>query len=141
MGECIPARHGEALVGHRVVGIGREPARGAHARGDIHLIDFPEIGGHVIKGPHPAVVVRTDRMARSATVIVAPMTSAPRSEAERPRYLVPVAGREAGLPKDGFIKCDQLATFPAILLGPKLGRLSPEATERLDDALRFVLGL
>ena len=124
-----------------MVGIGRTPPTPGPIRGDIHFIEFPDLGGHVLKGPHPAVVVRTDRMAMSTTVIVAPLTSAPRSASEKPRYLVPVAAREAGLPRDGFVKCDQLATFPAILLGPKLGRLNPEAIARLDDALRFVLGL
>jgi mRNA-degrading endonuclease toxin of MazEF toxin-antitoxin module len=124
-----------------VVGIGRTPPAIGPLRGDVHLIDFPDLGGNVIRGPHPAVVVRTDRMARSTTVIVAPMTSAPRSAVENPRYLVPVAGREAGLHKDGYVKCDQLATYPTILLGPRLGRLNPEAVARLDDALRFVLDL
>lgn len=124
-----------------MVGIGRIPPSGGPLRGDIHFIDFPDLGGHVIKGPHPAVVVRTDRMVRSTTVIVAPLTSAPRSAPEKPPYLVPVAAREAGLPRDGFVKCDQLATFPTTLLGPKLGRLNPAAIERLDAALRFVLGL
>jgi mRNA-degrading endonuclease toxin of MazEF toxin-antitoxin module len=56
-------------------------------------------------------------------------------------YLVPVAADEAGLPRDGFVKCDQHATYPTLLLGPKLGRLNPEAVARLDDALRFVLDL
>jgi len=124
-----------------VVGIGRTPPTVGPMRGDVHYIDFPDLGGHVIRGPHPAVVVRTDRLARSTLVIVAPMTSAPRSAPEKPRYLVPVAAREAGLPRDGFVKCDQLATFPTALLGPKLGRLSPAAIDRLDAALRFVLGL
>jgi mRNA interferase MazF len=124
-----------------VVGIGHTPPAAGPTRGDVHFIDFPDLGGHVIRGPHPAVVVRTDRMSKSTTVIVAPMTSSPRSAPEKPRYLVPVAGREAGLPRDGFVKCDQLATFPTVLLGPKLGRLNPEAIARLDDALRFVLGL
>lgn len=124
-----------------MVGIGRTPPTAGPMRGDVHYIDFPDLGGHAIKGPHPAVVVRTDRLAKSTLVIVAPMTSSPRSAPEKPRYLVPVAAREAGLPRDGFVKCDQLATFPTILLGPKLGRLNPEAIARVDDALRFVLGL
>jgi mRNA-degrading endonuclease toxin of MazEF toxin-antitoxin module len=124
-----------------VVGIGRTPPAVGPARGDIHLVDFPEQGGHVLKGPHPAVIIRTDRMARSTTVIVVPMTSSPRSAPEKPRYLVPVAGREAGLPRDGFVKCDQPMTFPTSLLGPKLGRLNPEAIDRMDASLRFVLGL
>jgi mRNA-degrading endonuclease toxin of MazEF toxin-antitoxin module len=104
-------------------------------------VAFPDLGGHVLMGPHPAVVVQADRLARSATVIVALLTSAPRSAPERPPYLVPVAAHEADLPKDGFIKCDQLATLPVTLLGPRVGRLNPEAIGRLNDALRFVLTL
>lgn len=124
-----------------MVAIGQRPAQVGPARGDIHLLDFPDLGGHVIKGPHPAVVVRTDRMAKSTTVLVVPMTSSPRSAPERPAYLVPLAGRDAGLSRDGFVKCDQIITVPAILLGPKMGRLNPAAIDRVDDALRFVLGL
>lgn len=124
-----------------MVGIGQRPPLGGPARGDVHLVDFPDVGGHVMRGPHPAVVVRTDRMAKSSTVIVVPMTSAPKSAPERPRYLVPVGGRDAGLTRDGFVKCDQVMTFPTVMLGPRLGRLNPEAIDRVDDALRFVLGL
>ena len=69
------------------------------------------------------------------------MTSAPRSAPERPPYLVPVSARESGLSRDGYVKCDQLLTFPAIALGARAGRLNPEAIDRLDEALRFVLGL
>jgi len=32
-------------------------------------------------------------------------------------------------------------TLPTFLLGPKAGRLNPAAIDRLDVALRFVLGL
>lgn len=124
-----------------MVGIGRAPANVGPARGDIHFIDFPDVDGHVIKGPHPAVIVRTDRMQRSTTVIVVPMTSAPRSAPEKPKYLVEVTGRESGLSRDGFVKCDQVLTFPTTILGPKAGRLTPEAIARLDAALRFVLGV
>ena len=124
-----------------MVGIGHAPPAIGPARGDIHIIDFPEVGGHVVRGPHPAVVVRTERMQRSTTVIVAPMTSAPRSAPEKPRYLVPVSGRESGLSRDGYVKCDQLATFPTSFLGPKAGRLNPDAIDRLNAALRFVLGV
>ena len=98
-----------------MVGIGQHPAQIGPARGDIHLLDFPDLGGHVIKGPHPAVIVRTDRMARSTTVLVVPLTSTPRSAPERPAYLVPLAGRDAGLPRDGFVKCDQILTVPTVL--------------------------
>lgn len=95
----------------------------------------------MIKGPHPAVVVRTDRLRASTTVIVVPMTSAPRSADLRPPYLVAVSGRESGLSRDGFAKCDQTMTFPTDWLRTPAGRLNPEAMDRVDAALRFVLAL
>jgi mRNA-degrading endonuclease toxin of MazEF toxin-antitoxin module len=124
-----------------VVGIGRDPAVGGPRRGDIYFVDFGEIGGNVIRGPHPGLVIQTDRLARSSTVIVAPMTSSARAADFEPPFLVPVTARESGLPRDGWIKCDQPATLPTSMLGPRVGRLSPAAIERLDAALRFVLGL
>ena len=38
-------------------------------------------------------------------------------------------------------RCDQVFTRPASWLGPKLGRLNPEALARVDASLRFVLEL
>lgn len=124
-----------------MVGIGNAPAVVGPARGDIHIVDFPDVGGHVIRGPHPGVVVQTDRMNRSTTVVVVPLTSAAKAASFEPRFLVQISGRASGLPRDGWAKCDQPMTIPTFLLGPKAGRLNPEAIERVDDALRFVLGL
>jgi len=124
-----------------MVGIGREPASTGPRRGDIHFVDFPDTGGQVIKGPHPAVVVQTERLRRSATAIVVPMTSSARAAEFAPPFLVAVTSKESGLPRDGWIKCDQLMTFPTVLLGPRAGRLTPAAVDRLAAALRFVFEL
>jgi mRNA-degrading endonuclease toxin of MazEF toxin-antitoxin module len=110
-------------------------------RGDIHFIVFPDQGGHVLRGPHPAVIVQTDRMRRSSTVVVVPMTSSARSVNEFPPYLVSVTARDSGLDRDGYVKCDQPATLPVAVLGPRAGRLAPVVIERLDTALQFVLEL
>ena len=124
-----------------MVGIGHGSAASGPRRGDIHFIAFPDLGGNVLHGPHPAVVVQTERMRRSSTVVVVPMTSSPRSAAENPPYLVAVRRQDSGLDRDGFVKTDQPATLPVTILGPRAGRLSPEATSRLDASLRFVLAL
>lgn len=94
-----------------------------------------------MKGPHPAVVIQTRRLRGSSTTIVLPMTSAARAAEFEPPFLVKVAARQSGLPRDGWIKCDQPATLPTVLLGPKVGRLTPETMNRVDAALRFVLDL
>jgi mRNA-degrading endonuclease toxin of MazEF toxin-antitoxin module len=104
-------------------------------------VAFPDSGGQVIRGPHPAVIIQTDAMARSSTTIVVPMTSAPRAAEFAPAFLVAVSAREAGLDRDGWVKCDQPMTLPASLLGPRAGRLNPETLSRVDAALRFVFAL
>jgi mRNA-degrading endonuclease toxin of MazEF toxin-antitoxin module len=116
----------------------------APRRGDVHLIQFEDMGGHVLRGPHPAVVVSTDRLNRSdGTVLVCSMTTKARRVADHwlPPYLVAVSQADTGLDRDGFVKCDQLFTRPAPWLGVRVGRLRPEAMSRVDASLRFVLGL
>jgi mRNA-degrading endonuclease toxin of MazEF toxin-antitoxin module len=104
-------------------------------------VDFPDVGGHVIRGPHPAVVVQTDRLNASSTTVVVPMTSTALAAEFRPPFLVQVRARDAGLPRDGWVKCDQPFTVPGFILGPKGGRLNPETMDRVDEALRFVLAI
>jgi mRNA-degrading endonuclease toxin of MazEF toxin-antitoxin module len=124
-----------------VVGIGRQPHFAGPLRGDIHIAELHDRGGSAIRGPHPVVVVQTDRLQRSSTVVVVPLTSAARAAEFEPPFLVQVLARASGLPRDGWAKCDQPLTIPIDLLGGRLGRLDPETIDRMDDALRFVLGL
>jgi mRNA-degrading endonuclease toxin of MazEF toxin-antitoxin module len=110
-------------------------------RGDIHFVAFPDIGGHVLRGPHPAVIVQTNQLRGSSTTIVLPMTSRAAAADFHPPFLVRATAHQSGLPRDGWIKCDQPYPVPTTILGPKAGRLSPEALARVDTALRFVLAL
>jgi mRNA-degrading endonuclease toxin of MazEF toxin-antitoxin module len=112
-------------------------------RGDIHLVQFEDLGGHVLRGPHPAVIVSSDRLNRpDGTILVCSLTSRGGADpAWVPPYLVRVTRRDCGLDRDGWVKCDQVFTRPASWLGPRLGRLSAEALARVDASLRFVLAL
>jgi len=106
-------------------------------------VQFPDLGGHVMRGPHPALIVSSDRLNRAdGTILVCSLTS--RAGADPtwvPPYLVRVTRRDSGLDRDGWVKCDQVFTRPATWLGPKLGQLAPEALARVDTSLRFVLAL
>jgi mRNA-degrading endonuclease toxin of MazEF toxin-antitoxin module len=125
-----------------VVGIGHAAAARGPRRGDVFLVDFEEIGGSVMQGPHPALVVQADRLARSSTVLVCPITSrGSRGVDWVPPYLAWVARHESGLDRDAWVKSDQLFTRPILSLGPRLGRLAPEAMARVDASLHFVLAL
>ena len=127
-----------------MVAIGPAPAVVGPRRADIHLVDFPEIAGNVISGPHPAVIVSSDRLNRSSsTVLVCPMTSRIKHDpaAYLPPYLVAATARTSGLGRDGYVKVDQVFVRPIAALGPRIGRLNPETVEQLDGALRFVLAI
>jgi hypothetical protein len=58
-----------------------------------------------------------------------------------PPYLAWVAQRKSGLDRDAWVKSDQLFSRPVDSLGPRLGRLAPDALSRVDASLRFVLSL
>jgi mRNA-degrading endonuclease toxin of MazEF toxin-antitoxin module len=124
-----------------VVSIGRAAPQAGPRKGDIFVLEFPDVGGHVQAGRRPGVVVQADRFSRSGTVVLCPMTSsAPADDHPRP-HRVPVARAESGLDRDGWVKTDQLATVPAALLQGPVARLASAAIDRLDIALRFVLDL
>jgi mRNA-degrading endonuclease toxin of MazEF toxin-antitoxin module len=126
-----------------MVGIGRLAPNDGPQRGDVHIVQFPDEGGHVLRGPHPAVIVSSDRLNRSdGTVLVCSLTSRGGADPSWvPPYLVRVTRRQTGLDRDGWVKCDQVFTRPTSWLGPKVGRLNPEALARVDASLRFVLAL
>jgi mRNA-degrading endonuclease toxin of MazEF toxin-antitoxin module len=124
-----------------MVSIGRAAMPPGPRRGDVFLVEFPQVGGHVQSGRRPAVVVQSDRFSRSGTVVLCPMTSAPpRDDHPRP-YRVPVPRAESGLDRDGWVKADQVQTVPGAALHGPVAHLAPVAIDRLDAALRFVLDL
>jgi len=127
-----------------MVGIGSRPADPRFRRADVHMIQFPEVAGRVLTGPHPAVIVSSDRLNhRSDTVLVCPLTSKTRHDASDylPPYLVPVTAVASGLRLDGYAKVNQVFTRPIQAIGPRIGRVNPETMEHIDKALRFVLDL
>jgi mRNA-degrading endonuclease toxin of MazEF toxin-antitoxin module len=112
------------------------------AKGDVYAdLYFRDIGGHVLSGPHFAIVVQTARMASSATCLVIPVTSRAASAHLSPPYLVALTGKELGLAWDGFAHADQVFTFPSSELQRRIGRIPLARQEDVDAALRFVLAL
>jgi mRNA interferase MazF len=124
-----------------VVSIGRAAPRGDPRKGDIFVVEFPDVGGRVQVGRRPAVVVQADRFSQSGTVVLCPMTSSPPADDHPRPHRVPVTRAESGLDRDGWVKADQLVTVPAAVLRGPVARLAPAAIDRLDVVLRFVLDL
>ena len=97
-------------------------------RGDVYWISFPPPVGR-----RPVLVVQNDVGNRwSPTTIVAVLSSAPRSDYP---FLVHLGADELGSP--AWVHCESLDT----VLTTRLGTLSPQAMQAVDQALRVSLGL
>jgi mRNA interferase MazF len=85
----------------------------------------------------PVVLVsRGEAYEVRALVIVAPATTTVRG------YAVEVKlGRREGLPRECVVNCDWLVTMPKRDLVARAGALGAAKLARLDEALRFALGL
>ncbi len=119
--------------------IGDRPVASGPKRGEIYKVDFRDTGGHVISGPHFAVVVQTSAMSRSSTTLAVPITTNAASAHLRPEYLVDVSARDISLSWGGDIHADQVFTFPSADLDQRIGVLAAGKLEELDLALSFVL--
>lgn len=96
-----------------------------------------EIWWALVDKRRPVVLVSRDEAYQvRAMVITAPVSTTIRG------YAVEVkVGRREGLSTTSVINCDWLVTLPLRMLERRIGVLSEQKLERLDDALRFALGL
>ena len=114
-------------------------------RGDIVLVSLAFTSG--TKGKiRPVLVVQSDHNNRRlSSTIVAPITSnTSRVDHESTQFLVDITtpeGMESGLRHHSAVLCENLATIDQSRIGPRLGRLSPQAMCRIDTCLKAALGI
>jgi mRNA interferase MazF len=99
-------------------------------RGDIYWADVPG-------GRRPVVIVtRTAALPYLTQIVVAPLTSTLRDIPSHVRL-----DERQGLQRESAVNCDALVTVRVATLTDRIGTLDPAAQLRLDNALRFALGL
>jgi mRNA interferase MazF len=115
-------------------------------RGDVVLVAFPFVTrGDVQRKRRPALVVQSDRYNPGrAAIILAAITSTRAYEQLPSKVLVEkesAEGRAAGLRLDSVVDCQTLITLPKNEITHCLGRLPPQAMDRVDRALKDALDL
>jgi mRNA interferase MazF len=115
------------------------------SRGDIVLAELPYSDRSGAK-TRPALVVQNDsNNRRLQDVILALITSAThRASLEATQLLIDIAtpdGQKTGLLHTSAVKCEHLITLHQRLIKRVIGRLSPAATQKIDDCLKASLGL
>lgn len=109
-------------------------------RGEIYKADLNPVLGSEQGGTRPVLVVQNNVGNRySATVIVAAITS--RIDKARLPTHIEVDAMDHNLPKDSVILTEQIRTLDKTRLIERLGQLSPDYMQKVDEALMVSLGM
>ncbi len=108
-------------------------------RGEIYWVDWNLGRGSEQSGLRPALIIQNDIGNKfSPTTIVAALTTA----IEKPYpFLVKVAAKESGLPKDSTINLAVILTIDKIRLTDKCDELGEAKMAEIDEAIKTSLGL
>ena len=109
-------------------------------RGDIFYADLSPVIGSEQGGTRPVLVVQNDIGNKfSPTVIIAAITSQI-NKAKMPTH-IEISANDFGLARDSVILLEQIRTIDKRRLKEKLGRLSDELLEEVDEALGISFGI
>ena len=108
-------------------------------RGEVWLLDFDPIIGHEQAGIRPGIVLSMDRFNRgpSSLMFVCPLTSRSRNLS----FHLPVEPPEGGLTMTSYIMTDNLRSVSQERIIRRMGIVSDETMEEVEDKVRILLGL
>jgi len=109
------------------------------SRGEIWLVGLDPIKGREQAGMRPALVISVDQFNHGAAelVVVIPITS----KAKGIPLHVEVTPPEGGLTITSFAKCEDVRSISTTRLVRRLGIVSPQTIDLVEDRLRILLGL
>lgn len=105
-------------------------------RGDIWWAELNPVIGHEQAGLRPVIVLSHDVFnERSGTIIGVAVTS------QEPRAGFPLSLeiKSTKLPKQSWVKINQVRTLSVERIGKKLGHISPEELERIVEGLNEII--
>ena len=109
------------------------------SRYKIYLAHLGQSKGQEQGGKRPCLIVSdsvfNENAARLVTVL--PITT---RRWELPWH-VPLAPEQSGLDRDSFVMCDQVRTITAARLLKPIGHAGGDVLDRVEERLRFLLGL
>jgi mRNA interferase MazF len=109
-------------------------------KGEIYLVNLNPVVGSEQAGTRPVVIVQNSLLNRlSRTVVVIPFTTNLK-RAELPSNVLVSAG-VGGLKQDSVALCSQIRVLDKSRLTARLGKLSDEWMEKIQDTLAFVLDM
>ena len=109
------------------------------SRGEIWLVSLDPTKGREQAGTRPALVVSVDifNHGPAELAVVIPITS----KAKGIPLHVEIQPPEGGLILTSFIKCEDVRSISTARLVKRLGKVSPQTIDMVEDRLRIILGL
>ncbi len=109
------------------------------SRGEIWLVGLDPTKGREQAGQRPALIISVDQFNHGAAelVIAIPITS----KAKGIPLHVEVSPPEGGLTMTSFVKCEDVRSISTARLVGRLGKVSNQTIELVEDRLRILLGL
>lgn len=109
------------------------------SRGEIWLVNLDPTKGREQAGTRPFLVVSVDLFNHGAAELVVgiPITS----RAKNIPLHVEINPPEGGLSLTTYVKCEDLRSISTARLKKKLGKVSPQTIDSIEDRLRILLGL
>ena len=109
------------------------------SRGEIWLVSLDPTKGREQAGIRPALVISVDQFNHGSAelVVVVPITS----KAKGVPLHVEVRPPEGGLTMTSFVKCEDVRSISTSRLVRRLGKVSNETVESVEDRLRIILGI
>lgn len=108
-------------------------------RGEIYIADLNPAFGREIHKKRPVLIISSDVLNQiSSTVIMLPLSSIV------PRFIGPdivKLSRVEGLNKDSIILISQIRAIDRTRLSKRIGKITDDKIEEIEDALKLVLGL
>src|SRR5205807_2251777 len=110
-------------------------------RGEIYLTALDPTLGREIQKTRPALIIQNDISNRMSEItIVAPITSTVRFPLNPVHVLLP-ASPETGLAATSVALFNQIRAVDRVRLVKRLGAVSAETLEQVDEAIKISLGL
>ena len=108
-------------------------------RGDIFYADLSPVVGSEQGGTRPVLIVQNDTGNRHSPTVIAAAITSQTGKARLPTH-INIAGGSVGLSKDSVILLEQIRTIDKSRIKEKIGELSPEIMQQIDNALLVSLG-
>ncbi len=108
-------------------------------RGEIYYADLNPVVGSEQGGIRPIVVLQNDVGNKYSPTVIAAATTSRLTKAKLPTH-IELSHDHTPLPKDSVVLLEQIRTIDKSRIKERIGELSPDVMQQINDALLLSLG-